>query len=422
MSSLSERDRRVLWHPYTQHGIDPEPLPVAAARGAILTLEDGRELIDGISSWWTCLHGHAHPKIVQAMAAQAAELDHVIFAGATHRPAVELGERLVELAPEGLARVFYSDNGSTAVEVALKMTYQACVHRGEPERTVFIALEGSYHGDTFGAMSIGDPVPFFEPYGPFLFEVVRIPPEAEALGEAFKQHAGRIAALIAEPLVLGAGGMRMVEAAFYRRARELTRAEGALLIADEVMTGFGRTGTRFACEQAGVAPDLMCLAKGLTNGMLPLAVTLATEELFEAFLSEERSRFFPHGHSMTANPIGCAVALASLEVGEETDVLGRLSEIGRTIENRLEGLRGDPRVANLRRLGGIVAFDRVVPPEKAGYLSNVSLHVRRDSIERGVLLRPLGNVIYALPPACTSEEQCDRIAEAMIASIDCFTA
>jgi adenosylmethionine---8-amino-7-oxononanoate aminotransferase len=412
--SLVSRDAAHLWHPFTQHGADAAPLPVRRAHGALLELEDGRELIDAVSSWWTCLHGHAHPRLVEAMRAQASSLDHVLFAGTTHESAVRLGEELVRATPDGLTRVFFSDNGSTAVEVALKMAYHSWVHTGEKERTLFITLEDSYHGDTFGAMSVGDPVPFFAPYAPLLFDVQRIPPDAQALEQALAENEGRVAGFIFEPLVQGAGGMRMHDVSFLRAARAACDAHGVLLIADEVMTGFGRTGAMFACSKAGITPDLICLAKGLTSGMLPLAVTLSTEAIFEAFHSPDRTRFFPHGHSMTANPIGCAVALASIELCRENDTPARLDAIGRRIHAALEDFTADPRVTNLRRTGGIVAFDIDPPAGGAlGYHADLVPPLRAAAIEEGVLLRPLGNTLYALPPACTTDEQCDAIATAM---------
>jgi len=417
---LVERDARHLWHPYTRHAVDTDPLAVVGARGARLELADGRELVDGISSWWTCLHGHGHPRLVEAMRAQASRLDHVLFAGATHEPAVRLAEELVDATPGDLARVFYSDDGSTAVEVALKIAYLAWVHRGEPQRTTFVALEHGYHGDTFGAMSVGDPVPFFESFGPLLFDVRRVPVREGAVEEALGELEGRVAAVLVEPLVQGAAGMEMHADALLRSIRAACDAHGVPLIADEVMTGFGRTGALFACGRAGVAPDLLCMAKGLTSGMLPLAATLATAELFEAFQGAEAQGFFPHGHSMTANPIGCAVALASLALCREEETPARLDAIGARIEAGVAELAELDHVRNLRRSGGIVALDLEPPREKegngaseAGYFSSLAPRLRRAAIEDGVLLRPLGNVLYALPPACTSDDECDAIAACM---------
>ena len=415
---LVRRDARVLWHPYTQHALERELVAVVRAQGAWLELADGRRLLDAISSWWACLHGHAHPRITAAIAEQARALDHVLFAGATHAPAVELAERLLTVAPRGLARVFYSDDGSTAVEVALKMVAQAWAQRGEPQRTVFVALECAYHGDTFGAMAAGDPEPFFRAFAPFLFAVRRVPPDAERLAAELETLGARAAGVIVEPLVQGAAGMRMHASEFLRAARALCDRHGLPLIADEVMTGFGRTGALFACGRAGITPDLLCLGKGLTGGTLPLAATLATEALFEAFLHHERTRFFPHGHTFTANPIACAAALASLELCRVDDVPARLERIGAAIERGLAPLRGDARVLELRRTGGIVALELAVPAgERAGYGSSLALELRKRALARGVLLRPLGNVLYALPPACVTDGECAEIAATMSALV-----
>lgn len=411
--SLSARDARVLWHPYTQHGLEPEALPVASAHGSLLVLEDGRELIDGISSWWTSLHGHGHPRLVAAFTEQAARLDHVLFAGCTHEPAVRLAEGLVELAPKGLRRVFFSDDGSTAVEVALKIALQHHRACGFPERRVFVALEGAYHGDTFGAMAVGERAPFFTPFEELLFEVRHVPVDADAIEAALDELGGRAAGVILEPLVQGAGGMRMHAPELLRRVRAACDAARVPWIADEVMTGFGRTGRLFACDHAGVAPDLMCLAKGLTGGVFPLSATLASEELFQSFVSEDRGRTLFHGHSFTASPIGCAVGLASLALTLENDVPACLDRIGTRIEARLRAQLGDRAAAmDLRRTGGIVALD--LPARgTAGYLAERAPELRRRAIAAGVLLRPLGDVLYALPPASTDETQCDRIADVL---------
>ena len=289
-------DARRCWHPYTQHALDRDPLPVVGARGAWLELAGGRRVLDGISSWWAVLHGHGEPALVAAMAEQAARLDHVLFAGCAHEPAARLAEELVAVAPAGLSRVFYSDDGSTAVEVALKAAYLVQQRRGETRRTRFLALAGGYHGDTFGAMAVGDPVPFFRELAPLLFDVARAEPEIAALEALFAAHGERAAALVIEPLVQGAAGMRPVPPDVVRAARRLCDAHGVLLVADEVMTGFGRTGHLFACDGAGVAPDLLCLAKGLGGGVFPIAATLASEPVYDAFLAADRARAFFHGH------------------------------------------------------------------------------------------------------------------------------
>ena len=422
-SRLAARDDAVCWHPYTQHALETERLAVASARGARLRLEDGRELIDAISSWWAILHGHAEARLLEAINKQAERLDHVLFAGATHEPAVALAEALVEITPKGLTRVFYSDDGSTAVEVALKMVLQGWRQRGQSERRVFVALEGAYHGDTFGAMATGDPDPFFVPFAPFLFEVRRVAVDEAAVGQALDELGARAAGVIVEPLLQGAGGMRLNSAAFLRSVRARCDQAGIPLIADEVLTGFGRTGKLFACEKAGIRPDLMCLAKGLTGGLFPMAATLASEAIYADFLAEDRARALFHGHTFTAHPIGCAVALASLELVRERDLPARFVAIGERLERGLQRLRDQPGVRNLRRLGGMLAFDLVPAGEgQPGYLAQVALRARELAVQRGVLLRPLGNVVYALPPACVSPDELDAIASTMAAIAEEFGA
>ena len=410
-SSWIDRDARVCWHPYTQHETEPEPLVVVGAEGAYLELEGGRRILDGISSWWATLHGHGQADIARAISEQVRRLDHVLFAGATHPKAIELAERLTALTPGELTRVFFSDDGSTAVEVAIKMVLQRWVLRGEPGRKVLVTLEGGYHGDTFGAMSVGDPDPFFLPFTPFCFEAARVPVRAEAIVAALDELGERAAGVLVEPLLQGAAGMRMHPPELLRAVRAACDERGLPLIADEVMTGFGRTGARFACEVAGIGPDVLCLAKGLTGGMFPLSATLATEAIFEEFLSPERARAFFHGHTFTANPVGCAAALASLEVLEREDTPGRLDAIGRTIHGALDDLAQHPAVRDLRRCGGAVALDLAGGEE--GYLASMAPRLRAAAIERGVLLRPLGNVLYALPPSCLTEAEALRVAAVM---------
>ncbi len=413
-ASLVERDAKTLWHPYTQHGLEASPLPIQSARGSTLVLEEGTKLLDAISSWWTCLHGHGHPRLVAAYSKQAARLDHVLFAGCTHEPAVALAEALLARAPRGLKRVFFSDNGSTAVEVALKIVLQAHLQRGAPERNVFVALEGAYHGDTFGAMSVGEREPFFTPFGPLLFDVYRAAASARAIERALSDLGERCAGVILEPLVQGAGGMLMHTPEFLQAVRAACDLRQVPLIADEVMTGFGRTGALFACQKAAIEPDLMCLAKGLTGGMGPLSATLAREQWYDAFLSKDRSKAFFHGHSFTANPSLCAVALESLALCAQDNVPEKLDGIGARIEQRLARELDSQLLPSLRRTGGIVAFDLPAPNGPQGYLSNRALELRERAITLGVLLRPLGNTVYAMPPACTTEQECDRIADAMV--------
>lgn len=409
-----ERDSDVCWHPYTQHGVEETLLPVTGAQGAWLELADGRRMLDAVSSWWACLHGHGHPRLVEAIATQAATLDHVLFAGCTHEPAVRLAERLAAAAPAGLTRTFFSDDGSTAVEVALKACYSAAARRGEKERTLFVALEGGYHGDTFGAMAVGDPDPFFDEFGSLLFRVVRAPPDAAALEALMAEHGAQTAALILEPIVQGAAGMQSVAPDVVRAARRLCDEHGAFLVADEVMTGFGRTGTLFACEQAGISPDALCLSKGLTGGMLPLSATLFTESIFEAFRSEDRGRMFFHGHTYTGHAIGCAVALASLDVVEADDTPARFEAIGARVSARLDALLPDDGSVQRRRFGGIVVVEL---DGDGGYLDAAGPRLKAACRTHApdVLLRPLGSVLYSLPPACTTMEECDLIAERMAA-------
>ncbi|KAB2961910.1 MAG: adenosylmethionine--8-amino-7-oxononanoate transaminase [Thermoanaerobaculia bacterium] len=416
-----ELDRRHVWHPYTQMGNADPPLPVVAGEGAWLVLADGRRIFDGISSWWVNLHGHGHPVIARAVAEQAARLEHVLFAGFAHEPAARLAAELVSRAPAGLPRVFYSDDGSTAVEVAMKMAVQAWRHRGEPRRTLFVALEDAYHGDTFGAMAAGGQAVFHGAFADLLCAVRHVPvPHARrstdeclaALEAVLAREEGRIAAVLVEPIVQGAGGMLVHPPEYLAGLRAATARRGIPLVADEVFTGFGRTGRLFACEHAGIAPDLMCVSKGLTGGFLPLAATLASEEIYAAFLSEDRGRAFFHGHSYTANPVACAAALASLRLLDEERSLERVAALERLFARRLARLRGLPGVAATRGLGGLA----VVELERGaggGYLDPRGPQLARALLERGILLRPLGDVVYLLPPYCATDAECQAVFDAL---------
>lgn len=422
--SLAERDRAVLWHPYTQMKTADPPLEVARAEGVWLELTDGRRVLDAISSWWVNVHGHSHPRLNAALARQAATLEHVIFAGFTHEPAVRLAEELIEILPAGLSRIFYSDNGSTAVEVALKMTLQFWRNRGENRRRRFIALHGAYHGDTVGAMSASESGPFTAPFAPFLFDVVRVDaPYAyrcerctgscttaclDSLRSTLQQHGEEIAGVIVEPMLQGAGGMIIAPAEFLAGVRRLCDEFGVKLIADEVLTGFGRTGKMFACEHAGITPDLLCMSKGLTAGYLPMGATAATEEIYDAFLSEDRLKTFFHGHSYTANPLACGVGLESLAIFREENVLQRIVRLEVTMRERLERYREHPHVGDLRSIGGVAAIELVsdrATREAGGYLDRVGPHLYREFISRGVLLRPLGNVLYVMPPYVITDDE-----------------
>jgi adenosylmethionine---8-amino-7-oxononanoate aminotransferase len=402
---VADADRRHVWHPYTQHGAVTAPIVVKRARGAYLYDENGRAIFDAISSWWVTLHGHAEPAIAAAIAEQAAKLEQVIFAGFTHEPGARLAAELVARVPAGLERVFYSDDGSTAVEVATKIALQYWRNRGEPRRLI-VALENAYHGDTFGAMSVSGRSLFTDPFGDLLFEVARLPDPVDGdVGAAFDAlvHArgDEIAALIVEPMILAAGGMRMWSASSLRALRELATRHGIPLIADEVLTGFGRTGPLFACEHAGITPDLMCLSKGLSGGFMAFAATLATGEMFEAFRSPDRKKTLFHGHSFTANPIACAAALASLALLDETCASRRraIEDSHRGAARRFESLS---TVTNVRVLGTIIALDLVAPDR--GYLSGVGPALQQRALDRGVLLRPLGDTVYLLPPYCSTSD------------------
>jgi adenosylmethionine-8-amino-7-oxononanoate aminotransferase len=408
-----------IWHPFTQHGLTPEMVPIAAAQGAWLTTPDERRILDAISSWWVVTHGHCHPRIVDAIAAQARQLDQVIFAGFTHPPAETLARGLLEVVPPGLAHVFFSDSGSTSVEVALKMALGYFRNIGAPRRRI-VALEHGYHGDTVGGMSVGARSIFSAAYEPLLFDVERIPfpaaGRAQATVDAFAAAcaAEPVAALILEPLVLGAGGMRIYEAGVLRELQRVAGAHGALLIADEVMTGWGRTGTLFACDQAGVEPDILCLAKGITGGALPLAATLCTEEIFAAHRSTDRTKTFFHSSSYTANPIACAAAVANLEIWRTEPVADRIAALAAAQAERLAPFRDDPRFAGVRQLGTIAALDLKV--DDAGYLAGVGPRLAQFFINRGVLLRPLGNTIYVMPPYCTTLAELDLVYGAIAAA------
>lgn len=411
-------DSAHVWHPYTQHHLAPLPVPVARAEGAWLYDTNGRPILDAISSWWVTTHGHCHPRIVQAIAEQARTLDQVIFAGFTHAPAAELAAALVQRLPAGLTRVFYSDDGSTAVEVAIKLSLQSFANRGEPRRLI-AALEHAYHGDTFGAMAAGARGVFTHMYEPLLFDVARLPDpsEGDTLGalEALLHARGHeLAAVIVEPLVLGASGMRTYDEAILRGIRERTAAAGVHLIADEVMTGFGRTGAMFACERAGVHPDLICLSKGITGGVLPLGATVATEAIFEAFRSEDRRKTFFHGHSYTANPIACAAALASLSLFDE-DCDAARARIAATHARHLRALQGVPGVRAVRQIGTVAAVELDAGD---GYLSDIGRELAAFSLQEGVLVRPLGNVAYCLPPYCISDDELERVYRVLTRFLD----
>jgi adenosylmethionine---8-amino-7-oxononanoate aminotransferase len=418
---MTARDASPVWHPFTQHALQPVAIEIAGAEGAWLETADSLRILDAISSWWVVTHGHRHPHIVAAIQAEADRLDQVIFAGFTHAPAERLARGLIKLVPAGLAHVFYSDSGSTSVEVALKMALGYWRNVGEPRHRI-LALEHGYHGDTIGGMSVGARGVFNAPYAPLLFEVTRLPfPVAgceratlDALEAACRE--GDVAALIVEPLILGAGGMLIYSAEVLSQMKRVCERHGVLLIADEVMTGWGRTGTLFACEQAGITPDILCLAKGITGGALPLAVTLCTPAIFEAHLSADRTKTFFHSSSYTANPLTCAAAVANLEIWEREPVRERVAALAQAQAQRLVAFEGDKRFRNVRRLGTIAALDLDVGD--AGYLADVGPRLHQFFLQRGVLLRPLGNTIYVMPPYCITDTELDLVYDAIRAAAD----
>ncbi|ODS01536.1 adenosylmethionine-8-amino-7-oxononanoate aminotransferase [Methyloceanibacter superfactus] len=427
---LIARDRRYVWHPYTQHGTEGEPTVIAGAR-RVLSYAEGREILDLISSWWTCTHGHSHPKINAALARQASELEHVMFAGFTHAPAVDLAERLAGLLPGDLNRVFFSDNGSTAVEVAIKIAYQSWVNRGETRRRILLAFDGGYHGDTLGAMSVGRGSQMFGAFRKLMCQVCVLPYPATFEGDdaADEREAGAlsaldalltgrgqtIAALIIEPMMQGAAGMRFCRPSFLKRLVERAQRSGVLVIFDEVATGFGRTGTMFALEQAGVVPDLVCLSKGLTAGYMPLSATVARDGLFDMFLGHNFDRALPHGHSFTANPLACAVAHAALNLYEEEQTMARIAHIESRHRAMLDVLAARPDVVKPRVLGSVLAFE---VKEGGQYQSEPSRLLRAWYLSQGFNIRPMGSTVYLLPPYCITDDELTRAYAGMIEGLD----
>jgi len=412
--AISERDLRHIWHPCTQmkdHEFLPL-IPIKKGSGVYLEDFDGNRYIDAVSSWWVNLFGHANPLISSAVKTQAETLEHVILAGFTHEPVVRLSERLAALAPVGLTRCFYADNGSSAVEVALKMAYHYYKNIGK-ERPLFISLTNSYHGETIGALSVGDVSLYKETYGPLLLRSLQTPvpadqSEAAAVAAAaeldtlLKTHGDEVAALILEPLIQGAGSMHMYHPRYLKEARKLCDQYDVLLIADEIMTGFGRTGTMFACEQAGISPDLMTLSKGLTGGYLPLSVTLTTEKIYQAFYCDYNLyKAFLHSHSYTGNALACAAANATLDIFELDSVIESNKTLSRTMADGLERFKGLPNVKAVRQTGMVAAVELqgYAPEERIG------LKIYEYALSKGVLLRPLGPVIYFMPPYVISEEE-----------------
>jgi adenosylmethionine-8-amino-7-oxononanoate aminotransferase len=422
-----------IWHPFTNTTLDPAPIEIERAEGVWLYAKDGRKIIDAVSSWWVNLHGHANPRITAAISAQARKMEHVILAGFTHEPAEELAERLRKWVVPELTHLFFSDDGSTAVEVALKLAVQHFSNLGRAEKREIVALEHGYHGDTAGAMSVSDDSPFTETFRTMRYPVHRVHSaycyrcpvglkretcHIECVGKLealLADRSDRIAAVIVEPLLQGAGGMIVHPAEFLQKVRALCTKYDVLLIADEVLTGFGRTGKMFACDLAGVTPDLMCLSKGITGGFLPMGVTLCSDRVEAAFHSENRMHTFYHGHSYTGNALACAAANASLQIFDDEPVFDRIATIAKINAERLGQLREFEVVGETRQIGTIGAIE--LRADDAGYLSAMRPKLYGFFLEHGVLLRPLGNVVYVLPPYVISPEELHRVWDVIVEAV-----
>ena len=412
----AQRDQKIIWHPFTQEKTADLPFVIEKGQGAWLYDDQGNQYLDLISSWWVNLYGHGHPDIAKAIYDQALALEHVIFAGFTHQPAVKICGQLQQLLPPSLCRFFFSDNGSTAVEVALKMAYQYACNRGDHDRTLFLCFEGGYHGDTFGAMSVGATSGFHSSFSKLFFDIRTVPYPAtwwqddtvetreaqalEVLEDYLQKEGHKIAALILEPLIQGASGMRHCRASFINRIIERVKSFDILVIFDEVMTGFGRTGTTFALEQLDFVPDFLCLSKGLTGGFLPLALTVTTSEIYKAFLDDDFTKAFAHGHSYTANPLGCAAALASLTLLQRPETRLSWQTLHQQHLQGLNDLQNTGMIQRARLLGTIAAFDL---PES--YTPIKMKKLKEKFMQKNLLLRPLGRTVYLLPPYCISRDE-----------------
>lgn len=420
--SLSERDAKVIWHPFTQMKNAKPAIPIVRGEGALLFDENGKTFIDGVSSWWVNLHGHSHPYIAQKVSEQLRTLEHVIFAGFTHKPAIELAEKLLNILPQNQARIFYSDNGSTAVEVAIKMALQFWHNSGKPRRKI-IALHNAYHGDTFGAMSVSGRDAFTQAFHPLLFEVDFIDAPEKGKEETslnqLKEIIAKeeIAAFIFEPLVQGTAGMRMYAPGALDALIAVCKEAGIITIADEVMTGFGRTGKLFASHYLQNQPDIMCLSKGLTGGTIPLGITSCANKIYEAFLSDDKFKTFFHGHSFTANPLSCTAALASYDLLISEETQQNIQRISKLHEIFLHKISKHPQVDNARQQGTILAIE-IKTANSSSYFSNIRDFLYDFFIEKGILLRPLGNIIYIIPPYCITDAQLKIIYSAIEEVLD----
>jgi adenosylmethionine---8-amino-7-oxononanoate aminotransferase len=411
--SLLERDKKVIWHPYTPQKYAPDPIPIVKGEGAWLYDDRGNRYIDAVSSWWVTIHGHAHPYIAEKIYQQALKLEQVIFAGFTHEPAVQLAEKLIALLPGNFSKIFYSDNGSTATEVAIKMAIQYWWNKGDKKRNRILALTHSYHGDTFGAMSISERGLFTLAFQDRLFEVTfaETPVEGKVVSIS-NELLDECACVIYEPLLQGAGGMKMYTAKALQQFITACKARGVICIADEVMTGFGRTGKMFASSYCDSKPDIICLSKGITGGTMALGVTACTAEIHEGFVVDDKTKTFFHGHSFTANPISCTAALASLEIFEKENTLKNVDRINRMHLSFSERLREISGVENVRVCGTVIAFE--LKDSVDGYTSSVRDRITSKALELGVYLRPLGNTVYVMPPYCISDVELEKIYQVLL--------
>ena len=418
MNTIQQKDAEYIWHPYTQMQMVPEAMPIVSGEGAYLFSENGDKYIDAISSWWVSIHGHSNKYIAEKVYEQLKTLEQVIFANFTHPAAVTLAERLLKHLPDNQRKIYFTDNGSTAVEVALKMAFQYHYNQGVARRKV-IAFKEAYHGDTFGAMSASGRSVFTAPFTPFLFDVIHIDVPVKGTEDVVFEEFTKlieqedVAAFIYEPLVLGAGGMIMYDAEMLEKMLLYAHTYNVISIADEVMTGFGRTGRLFASDHIAVKPDIICLSKGLTGGTLPMGVTTCSSMIFDAFLSDEKHKALFHGHSFTANPVGCAAALASLDLVERLDFFENIKRIEAAHHVFAAKIRGHKRLLDIRTKGIILAMD-IKTEENSGYLNNIQQEIVDFFIKRHIIVRPLGNVLYILPPVVTSDADLEVIYNAIM--------